>query len=242
MVDDEMISAYVDGQLNEAERAALEARMRQDSALRQRIALTQLLKAETRQLPTPPLPRHFALPAQYARPPQRRWWDGRWLFRAASLMSAGVCAVLLAIDAGQWTSRTAQVPQAVARTMTPILQTNVALPAETLALVTSSPLPNQTYANTEIAPKIAPDSMARSASMAPSVSMAPSTSTTTSTPVAASVAISTPEPIATHLATVLPTGPTMPEAPFTVSQLPRLLALLTGLAAMLFAGLGWLKR
>ena len=85
MADDELISAYIDGQLNSTEQAALEARIDKDVALRQQIAATRLLVDEARLLPTPSLPRHFALPDVYAQPARRSRWDGRWLYRAASL-------------------------------------------------------------------------------------------------------------------------------------------------------------
>ena len=245
MADDELISAYIDGQLNNPDRVAFETQISQSRNLQQQVAVTRLMTAEARQLPAPKLPRHFALPASYARPVQRRWWDGRWLFRAASLVSAGVCAMLLAIDAGQWAGRTPQVPQAVARTMTPILEAYAPTSTRDTALsVATEPMP--TLTGLPLPSTLNPQTMsARSVT-----SQKDALSDHTATPPATVAIVSTPEPATSPLAeafyTPLPTLEIAVIEPndgtFSVSLLPRMLAALSGLAAVLFAGLGWLKR
>lgn len=60
--DDELISAWLDGRLDEAERAAFEARLRADPGLRRRADATRLLVTTARTLPAQPLPRDFTLP------------------------------------------------------------------------------------------------------------------------------------------------------------------------------------
>ena len=245
MVDDELISAYIDGQLSSTEQAALEARMGQDPTLRQQVALTQLLVSETRQLSAPVLPRHFALPNAYVRPAQRnRWgWDGRWLFRATSLLSAGLCAVLFAIDAGQWAGRNAQPQQAVARTMTPITETLPqssgagTLPPTVVIQSIAATLPNATL--TDQPQQTAPETMAKAVRSL-------SVETYAATPIATLPIVNSPEPTATPLIQTPQTPlaiPTVPNAePFPVSLLPQALAALAGLAALFFAGLGWRQR
>ncbi len=235
MADDELISAYIDGQLNSTDRAALEARMGKDTALRQQIDVTRLLVNAAQHMPAPALPRYFGLPAAYAKTARRTAWDGRWLFRAASLLSAGLCAVLFAIDAGQWTGRNSGPQQAIARTMTPTQIASKVLKADalpstvTVSIVASVPMPVLTEDST----------LAGQAKMTRSFSVEDGATT----PAATFVVANTPEPTILPLTqipqTPLPILPQPDNALFPVSLLPRVLAALAGLAAMFFAGLGW---
>ncbi len=60
--DEEQLSAYLDGALNATERAALEGRLAQDATLRRALGELRQTQALLRALPTPVLPRSFALP------------------------------------------------------------------------------------------------------------------------------------------------------------------------------------
>jgi len=60
--DEEQLSAYLDGELNAVERAALERRLAQDATLRRALGELRQTRALLRALPTPALPRSFALP------------------------------------------------------------------------------------------------------------------------------------------------------------------------------------
>lgn len=104
MTEDELITAYVDGQLSAQERAALEARAQGDVALRRRIAATQLLSREAQQLPALAAPRNFILPRDMgAKPapspePRRGGLLPTWLFRLGSLAAAGAFALVVAVE------------------------------------------------------------------------------------------------------------------------------------------------
>lgn len=56
---DELLSAYLDGELSEAERVALDARLSQDSALRAELRAMHHTISLVRELPTAPPPRNF---------------------------------------------------------------------------------------------------------------------------------------------------------------------------------------
>ncbi|MCS6774109.1 MAG: hypothetical protein NZ693_08355, partial [Thermoflexales bacterium] len=63
MSDDELISAYADGTLQGAERAAFEARLAREADLQRKVAATQLLLREAPALRVSMVPRNFILPA-----------------------------------------------------------------------------------------------------------------------------------------------------------------------------------
>ena len=221
---DEQISTYIDGQLNDPEYSTFKKDLAQNAKLQQKVALTRLLVREARQLSVQPLPKHFALPASYARPTKMlpQWLDGRLFLRAASLFSAAVCAVLLSIDAGQWSGRTPSVQQAVARTMTPIQE-----------ILPSAAKANSTPMSEHVAvPTATPgtySSVLRAAEASPALSSVPQSTDTPATAL--------PVPI-----TPAPSAIADTPANTRISLLPRVLGLLSGLAALLFAGLGWRQR
>ena len=103
-MNDELISAYLDGQLNEGERAAFEQRVQADVALRQQMQVTRLMTQTARQLPAPALPRSFVLPNTMARPERarpekaRRAWDLRMLFRLGSALAMALFVALVGLD------------------------------------------------------------------------------------------------------------------------------------------------
>ena len=92
---DELLSAYLDGQLSAGERARLEARLAADPALRAELEALRRTVALVRDLPPVSIPRNFILPrAMAARPrpvrplrPRRAW--------AAPLLTAATAVVSL---------------------------------------------------------------------------------------------------------------------------------------------------
>jgi hypothetical protein len=92
---DELLSAYLDGQLSAGERARLETRLAADLALRAELEALRHTVALVRDLPPAPIPRNFILPqAMAARPrpvrplrPRRAW--------AAPLLTAATAVVSL---------------------------------------------------------------------------------------------------------------------------------------------------
>jgi anti-sigma factor RsiW len=67
--DLELLSAYIDGALSDAERAALEARLQTDAELRRELARLRATVDLVKTLPTLPAPRNFTLTRQAARRP-----------------------------------------------------------------------------------------------------------------------------------------------------------------------------
>lgn len=99
--DDELISAWVDGRLDDAERAAFESRLRAEPALKRRVDATRLLVATARALPAQPLPRDFTLPIPAATPrPQRRAQVNlfNWFLRFGSALAAAVFVIAIWLD------------------------------------------------------------------------------------------------------------------------------------------------
>ena len=60
--DEEQLSAYLDGELDAAERAALDGRLAEDATLQRALGELRQTRALLRALPTPAAPRSFALP------------------------------------------------------------------------------------------------------------------------------------------------------------------------------------
>ena len=117
MNEEELISAYVDGQMSDAERTAFEARLAQDAALRRRVLVTRLLVREAGKLPTVALPRNFILPldAGRARPQAERPQASfpRWIFRFGSVAATVVFAALVALEVLQPAAPAAQPEMAI---------------------------------------------------------------------------------------------------------------------------------
>jgi hypothetical protein len=135
--NDELISAYVDEQLSERERASLEGRIQQEAALRQQVQVTRLTVNSAGQLAPLPLPRAFVLPNAMAVPekPARASWDVRTLFRLGSAFAAALFVLLVGLDLSQMAR-----PAAVA--LTPNALTTLA-PALQAAAATQSTLSSQ---------------------------------------------------------------------------------------------------
>jgi len=101
MSEEELISAYVDGQLSEAERASFEARLASDPELRRRVLATRLLVREARQLPMVAPPRNFILPLDAARRPvAARPRFPQWAYRFGALVATVLCIALIVWDVG----------------------------------------------------------------------------------------------------------------------------------------------
>ncbi len=100
--DDELISAWLDGRLSDAERVAFEARLRAEPALKRRVDATRLLIDTARILPPQPLPRDFTIPLSVAAP---RPMPSRvpvsplgWFLRVGSALAAAVFVIAIGLD------------------------------------------------------------------------------------------------------------------------------------------------
>lgn len=99
MTDDELISAYLDGQLSEAERDTFEARIRRDATLRQQVMVTRLLLDEARALPSVAVPRNFILPRDAGRTPMPRASKiFPWLLRLGSVAATALFVAAVVLD------------------------------------------------------------------------------------------------------------------------------------------------
>lgn len=101
--DYELLSAYLDGELLDTERAELEARLEQDATLRRELNALRRTVALVSQLPVMKAPRDFTLDASAIQPAQMRVLPRQQIrrpfYRRASFMSAAA-AVLLFIIGG----------------------------------------------------------------------------------------------------------------------------------------------
>ena len=98
---DELLSAYLDGELSDRERTRLEARLAADPALRVEMEALRRTVALVRELPSVPVPRNFILPQTMAarrrptRPPRpRRAWAAPLLTAATAVVSLAFVVVL----------------------------------------------------------------------------------------------------------------------------------------------------
>jgi anti-sigma factor RsiW len=99
---DELLSAYLDDQLDAEERARLEAQLKTDPALRSELEMLRRTVTLVRDLPQQPIPRNFILPrtaAPKARPaPATR--RPRWLAPFLTAATAAVSFLFVAVLAG----------------------------------------------------------------------------------------------------------------------------------------------
>lgn len=101
---DELLSAYLDGQMSAEERARLEAQLATDRALRAELEALRYTVALVRDLPPVPIPRNFILPQTMAAHPRpvppprhRRAWAAP-LLTAATAFASLLFVVVLAGD------------------------------------------------------------------------------------------------------------------------------------------------
>jgi hypothetical protein len=138
--DYELLSAYLDGALAEAERTALETRLQTDDKLRQELAALQQTVNLVRGLPPLKAPRNFTLT-----PSMVRLRPARWLIfptsTAFSAISAAAATVLILLGAGMLLLQSTSVnsPNSVAQP--------VAMQRESTAQIAS--LPTQTPLTSE---------------------------------------------------------------------------------------------
>ena len=110
--DDELISAYMDGDLDASARRAFEARMASEPALRRQVDATRQLIETAAQLPLVSVPRSFTLPVSSRKPsaPPATW------LRVGSAFAAAVFVFAVGLDvSGVLAPRTlapASAPQA----------------------------------------------------------------------------------------------------------------------------------
>ena len=98
---DELLSAYLDGELSDRERTRLEAQLAADPALRAELEALRRTVALVHDLPSVPVPRNFILPQTVAarprptRPPRaRRAWAAPLLTAATAIVSLAFVVVL----------------------------------------------------------------------------------------------------------------------------------------------------
>ena len=98
---DELLSAYLDGQLSAGERARLETQLAADPALRAELEALRHTVALVRDLPPVPIPRNFILPQTMAARPRpvpplrpRRTWAAPLLTAATAFVSLLFVVVL----------------------------------------------------------------------------------------------------------------------------------------------------
>lgn len=112
-IDDELLSAYLDGQVTPQERRRIEAALAADPALAGALGSLRYTKALLAEAPRIPAPRPFTLnEAMLGRPRQRRGWLA-WLQPAFLRGAAAVAAVmLLVLVVGDVGVRTEIIPAA----------------------------------------------------------------------------------------------------------------------------------
>lgn len=106
--DYNLLSAYLDGNLTEAERSALDARLQAEPDLREEVEALRATVELIRALPPITAPRDYSLDARVFRP--ARWW----IFPATSTFSAlSAAAATLLVALGLITLFSASAPKAV---------------------------------------------------------------------------------------------------------------------------------
>jgi hypothetical protein len=264
--DDELISAYIDGRLNEPERKAFESRLKADAALRRRMQVTRLLVREARAVPSVAAPRNFILPRDVTRSRERtRLPAPSVIFRLGSVVAAALFFVLIGWDAFQsQTALRAPAPLPASVELTRAVTAVTAAPAAaTLSIatlaITEMPVP---AAPVPAAPVPAADSASPTASAQNRTSAMSALSESDGqvapmqAPAApAAPATPQPEPAATAPSalsqsesglTVAPSppAPVQPSASQTSPQLTPLRALagIALLLAIMLGILGWIRR
>lgn len=109
--DYELLSAYIDGALNESEHTALESRLQAEDDLRRELESLRATLALIQGLPTLKAPRNFTLDARQVRRSSTRWL----VFPASaafSAISAAAATILIAISALLLSQSTRLIPTA----------------------------------------------------------------------------------------------------------------------------------
>ena len=164
---DELLSAYLDGQLSAGERARLEAQLATDPALRAELEALRHTVVLVRDLPPVPIPRNFILPPTVAARPRpapsarpRRAWAAPLLTAATAVVSLLFVVVLagdlLLSGVGRLAFAPAaappkEIPQVVLET-TPVVEAEAEEAMRSGAMPTASMLPMPTEAPLEVSP------------------------------------------------------------------------------------------
>lgn len=149
--DDELLSAYIDGQLLGRARQEFEARLAREPELRARLEATRRVLGLVRSLPTVPAPRNFILdPARYGRPARMRQ-VARWYpaLRLATTLATALLILVFAADL------------IIGQALTPAFR---AAPAAAPQIATAEPKAGQMTAAVEATAPSAPE---ESAGLAP---------------------------------------------------------------------------
>ena len=112
--DDELITAYLDGQLDDRARREFETRMNSEVILRQRVEMTRLLVNTTRTTTAPSAPRNFTLPRTMQTQQQPAPTSARMMWRLASGLAAAVFVLALGLDVSGTLRPAAPAPAPVA--------------------------------------------------------------------------------------------------------------------------------
>ncbi len=112
--DDELISAWLDGRLADAERVVFEARLRAEPVLKRRVDTTRLLIDTARTLPAQPLPRDFTIPlpvdAPHRAPSRVQVSPLKWFLRVGSALAAAVFVIAIGLDLAGLSARPVVLP------------------------------------------------------------------------------------------------------------------------------------
>jgi hypothetical protein len=110
----EMLNAYLDGELTPVERDRFEQQLAQNSDLRDELADMQFWQQQMRDLPPRRVPRNFTLDPTLYGPPQRQVWGNAFpALRAATALTAFLLVIALAANVYMSSFSTGAVSQAV---------------------------------------------------------------------------------------------------------------------------------
>lgn len=255
--DDELISAFIDGQLDDNSRQAFEARIGTEPALRRRVDATRQLIALARETPQIAVPHNFTLP----REPQIRQSSAtapRLLWRVSSVLAAAVFVLAIGLDTlglGQLAPSTLQVAAPAPRA------------AQSFAVKAPEPTQNNATQSAKALPDAAngaiPTEPATAAPAATSAPPAAARMATTSTPSTDALAAPTVQPKALSEPVLTPTlmaateparipvittfqlpvgAPVAEQTASASSELLRIVALLALTVAVVAGFVGWVRR
>lgn len=251
MNDEELISAYVDGRMSEPERAAFEARLQADAALRRQVAVTRLLVDQSRQVERVPAPKNFILPQDYGKAapqtaPAPRFDFRQLFFRLGSVAAAVVFMFAVAFDTLRTTLPAAPMPATAPMSVPPA---DMQAPE---AAITTNVEPVTSTGVAEQAADAAGATMADATPMIEARSVMTDTTTeavTETQPSAMQAAEVTDEPSTKEMPAPAPAAqPQVMEAPMAAPQRESLLSplrIIAGVAllvALVFGVIGWLRR
>lgn len=141
--DFELLSAYLDGELSTTEQAAIEARLRDEPALRHALDELRMLIAAVRDLPTITAPRDFTLTPEMVRQPAPTRIIFFRALRVISAVSSAAAVLLIALGIGLLLMKS-PAANTVGRSLSPSAVDDIAiLPSDTPAAGNIAALPTQ---------------------------------------------------------------------------------------------------